>query len=151
VCEFFLNGWLLLWCEEVLAIIYLVFMNENPFLGLKSFLNDAMTVIMLCQTNHQYVLMKVCSHKKVEVQYCDKRSSFLGVTVRSVVIFIYFNWFPHQEGDRITTTAAVFKWEFIQHITEVCKLFEEGDFLHWRPYNSSCATKILNGNHVQSV
>ena len=61
------------------------------FLGLKSCLNDATMDIMLHQLNHQYFLMKVCSHRKVEVQYWDKKSSFPGVTARSVMIFTYFD------------------------------------------------------------
>ena len=61
--------------------------TKTHFLGLKSFLNYAMMVIMLHQSNHQYFLMKVCWHTKVEVQCCDKRSSFPGVTAHSVVIF----------------------------------------------------------------
>jgi len=35
VCELFANGWLLLRCEEVFAIIRLVFVDENPFFGIK--------------------------------------------------------------------------------------------------------------------
>jgi len=76
-------------------------MDENPFLGLKSCLNDATMAIMLLQSNHQYLLMKVCSHRKVEVQYCDKLLPFLGVVAHSVMIFTYFNPFSHQEGDGI--------------------------------------------------
>jgi len=101
VCEFFADGWLLLRCEEVLAIIHLVFMDKNPFLGLNSCLNDATMAIMLHQSNHQYFMMKICSHRKVEVQYCDKRSLFPRVTARGVVIFTYFDRFPPHEGDRI--------------------------------------------------
>ena len=35
VCDFFLHGRILLWCEEVLAIIHVVFVGENPFFGSK--------------------------------------------------------------------------------------------------------------------
>jgi len=31
VCDFFVYEWLMLWCEEVLAIIRLVFVDENPY------------------------------------------------------------------------------------------------------------------------
>ena len=31
VCDFFVYEWLLLWCEEVLATICLVFVDENPY------------------------------------------------------------------------------------------------------------------------
>jgi len=52
-------------------------------------------------------------------------------------------WFSHVSIDfhpkkviEFTTTAAVFKWELVQHITEqkLANYFEDVDFLHWRPY-----------------
>ena len=75
--------------------------TKTHFLSPKSCLNDAATAIMLHQSNHQCYLMKVCSHRKVEVQYCDKRSLFPRDTARNVTIFTYFDRFPPQEGDRI--------------------------------------------------
>ena len=65
--------------------------TETRFLSPKSCLNDAVMAIMLHQSNHQCFLMKVCSHRKVEVQYCDKRSLFPRDTARNVMIFTYFN------------------------------------------------------------
>jgi len=75
--------------------------RETNFLSPKSCLNDTAMAITLHQSNHQYFLMKVCSYRKVEVQYCDKRSSFPGVTARNVKDFTYFDRFPSQEGGRI--------------------------------------------------
>ena len=43
------------------------------------------------QSNYKYFLVKVCSQRKVELQYCDKRSSFPGVTARNYVICKYFD------------------------------------------------------------
>ena len=63
----------------------------------KSCLNVAATAVMLHQSNHQCFLMTACSHWKVEVQYCNKRSLFLGVTACNDMIF---NQFPPQEDDR---------------------------------------------------
>jgi len=60
-----------------------------------------------CVTNQTTNTMKVCSHRKVEVQYCDKRSSFPGVTARSVMIFTYINFHP-KKAIEFTATAAVF-------------------------------------------
>jgi len=79
--------------------------------------------IMLHQSNHQHFLMKVCSYRKVEVQYCDKRSSFPGVTARSGVISHISIDFHAKKVIEFTTTAVVFKRELFQHITAGSKLF----------------------------
>jgi len=68
-------------------------------------------------------LIKVCSHRKVKVQYCDKRSLLWELQLVMSLIFTYFNQFSSQQVIEFTATAFVFKWELVQHITAVSKLF----------------------------
>jgi len=82
-------------------------MDGTCFLSPKSSPNDAATAIMLHQSNHQCFVMKVCLHRKVEVQYYDRRSSFSGVTACNDIILIDFQ--------------------------QLANYFEDVDFSHWQP------------------
>jgi len=120
----------ILWYEELLEIVILLLTDENPFLSPKSCLNNAATAIVLYQSNHQCFLVMAHSQRKVEMQYCDKRLSFLGVTAH------YFSCisidFHPKEAIEFIATTAVFWWELVQHIMEISKLFWRCWFLHWK-------------------
>ena len=75
--------------------------TKTHFWTPKSCLNDAITAIVLHQSNHRYFLAKVCSQRKVEVQYCNNRSLFPRVAACNLVICRHFDRFPPQGGNRI--------------------------------------------------
>ena len=82
--------------------------RQKPFLGPKPCLNYATIAIMLHQSNHQYFLMNLCSHRKVRCSIVMKDHRFWELQL--VVL-----WFSHVSIDfhpkkviEFTTTAAVF-------------------------------------------
>jgi len=75
--------------------------TKTHFWSQKFGLNDAATVIVLNQSNHLCFFPMVHSQGKVEVQNCDKRLSFDGVTARNLIFFRHLDQFPPQGGNRI--------------------------------------------------
>jgi len=100
--------------------LFCTWRTKTHFLKPKSCLNDTVMAIVYYQSNHQCFLVMVHSQKEVEVQYCDKRLSFPGVTARNLIFFRHLDRFPPQAGNII---YRVFWWELAQHITAVSKPF----------------------------
>ena len=93
VCEFFADGWLLLWCEEGLASIYLVFVDKNSLFELKTLPKWCSDGDHASPINHQYFLMTI-RRLKCSIVIKDHRFREL-----QLVVFTYFDQFPPREGD----------------------------------------------------
>jgi len=119
VCEFFADGWLLLWCDEVLAIIHFVFVDENQCFEPKILPKWCSDGIHASPIKLPIFLMKVAHIGRLRCNIVIKDNHFRELQLlMSLFSHISINFHPKKTIE-YTTTSAVFKWELVQHITVI--------------------------------